>query len=101
MNNTSMYAVSFKIDHDAIRSYYPELTATYVYDIIHNVFRANGFSCLHENFYFNEDRTMNAVSCILAVQGISRQYTWFKYVVSNIHMLRIEEDVDLTPALRY
>lgn len=43
---------------------------------------------------------INAVSCVLAVQKLAKQLTWFSESVKDIQMLRIEENSDLGKAIK-
>jgi virulence-associated protein VapD len=36
---------------------------------------------------------------VLAVQEVSKRYSWFRVAVRDIRMLRIEENNDLMPAV--
>jgi virulence-associated protein VapD len=45
------------------------------------------------------DRGTDPVSCVLAVQALTKRYAWFRHVASDIRMLRIEENNDLMPAI--
>lgn len=42
---------------------------------------------------------MNAVTCVLAVQDLTRRLAWFRPAVRDMRMLRIEENNDLGPAI--
>jgi len=48
--------------------------------------------------YFG-DETSDAVRCVLAVQDLDRRYAWFGRVVTDLRMLRVDEDNDLLPVL--
>lgn len=56
------------------------------------------FFCL-ESLYLGESY-VDAIRCILAIQNLTRTYTWFEPVVSVARMLRIEEQDDLMPAIQ-
>jgi virulence-associated protein VapD len=49
--------------------------------------------------YFAADEKVDPVRCVLAVQDLTRTYPWFAGAVSDIRMLRIEENNDLMPAI--
>lgn len=98
-SNGRMYAISFDLDQGRLQAHYPGNTHTNAYDVIRRVFCEHGFNRVQGSVYFNEDRSANPVSCVLAVQDLVRRHPWFKYVVSDIRMLRIEEDNDLMPAV--
>ena len=39
------------------------------------------------------------VKCVLAIQDVSKECPWFKRAVTDVRMLRIEENNDLMPAV--
>ena len=45
------------------------------------------------------DRTADPVRCVLAIQDVARDCSWFSQVVRDVRMLRIEENNDLLPAI--
>ncbi|QLH40627.1 MAG: virulence factor [Defluviicoccus sp.] len=94
-----MYAIAFDLDQDRLQRHYPGNTYTNAYDVICRVFGEHGFTRRQGSVYFNEDRKANSVTCVLAVQDLVKRYPWFRSVVSDIRMLRIEEDNDLLPAV--
>jgi len=57
-----------------------------------------GFNWQQGSVYFGSEK-INAVTCVMAAQTLSREYVWFKASVRDIRMLRIEEMNDLKPAL--
>lgn len=57
-----------------------------------------GFARKQGSVYFG-DHTSDAVRCVMAVQELDRRYAWFGRVVSDLRMLRVDEDNDLLPAL--
>jgi virulence-associated protein VapD len=48
--------------------------------------------------YFGNEK-VDAVTCVLAVQELTRTYSWFGPSVRDIRMLRIEDNNDLLPAV--
>jgi len=46
-----------------------------------------------------KEAKVDAVTCVLAVQELSRTFPWFAASVRDIRMLRIEDNNDLKPAL--
>ncbi len=60
---------------------------------------SNGFTWTQGSVYFGGE-TINAVTCVLAVQRLSQQCPWFSTCVKDIRMLRIEENNDLAPAIQ-
>ena len=57
-----------------------------------------GFGRQQGSVYFG-DESSDAVRCVMAVQDLDRRYAWFGRVVSDLRMLRVDEDNDLLPAL--
>ena len=57
-----------------------------------------GFARKQGSVYFG-DHTSDAVRCVMAVQELDRRYSWFARVVTDLRMLRVDEDNDLLPAL--
>ena len=48
--------------------------------------------------YFG-DETIDAVRCVLVAQQLSKKLPWLSQCVTDIRMLRIEDNNDLMPAL--
>ena len=59
---------------------------------------SKGFSNQQGSVYFG-DETINAVKTVMTVNAMSTQFPWLKNCVTDIRMLRIEENNDLEPAL--
>ena len=68
------------------------------YNQIAHVLADFGFARKQGSVYFG-DHTSDAVRCVMAVQELDRRYAWFGRVVSDLRMLRVDEDNDLRPAL--
>ena len=68
------------------------------YTQIAHVLADFGFARKQGSVYFG-DHTSDAVRCVMAVQELDRRYAWFGRVVSDLRMLRVDEDNDLLPAL--
>ncbi|MBQ7151486.1 MAG: virulence factor [Synergistaceae bacterium] len=68
------------------------------YNEIGNFLRSNGFVHQQGSLYFG-DETIDAVRCVLMIQKLSRKLTWLSQCVTDIRMLRIEENNNLMPAL--
>lgn len=58
----------------------------------------NGFEWKQGSVYFGDD-TVDAVTCVLTIQKLSKKYTWFSTCIKDVRMLRIEENNDLTKVL--
>lgn len=93
-----MYAIAFDLDQEMLRAHYPNAAYNHAYDDIRRVFADFGFTRQQGSVYFGNE-TVTPVTCVMAVQAVQRQYTWFARVISDIRMLRIEEHNDLMPAV--
>jgi len=93
-----MYAIAFDLNQAALERHYPGGTARNAYGDIARELAAHRFARQQGSVYFG-DRGTDSVSCVLAVQAVSKRYPWFGHVVSDIRMLRIEENNDLMPAI--
>lgn len=94
-----MYAIAFDIDQERLQRHYPGNSPTNAYELIRRVFADHGFARQQGSVYFGNARIVSSVTCVLAVQDLVKNHPWFKLVVSDIRMLRIEEDNDLMPAV--
>jgi len=62
---------------------------------------SNGFTLQQGSVYFGDSTKINAVSCVTTVQKLAKEYPWFATCVKDVRMLRIEENNDLMPAIRF
>lgn len=95
----SMYAIAFDLDIEALNESYHNGSANNAYGDIKKFLIQKGFKSQQESVYFGNKDTVNAVTCIMAVQELARKYSWFSSSVRDIQMLRIEENSDLAPAI--
>lgn len=93
-----MYAIAFDLEIEKLKQVYPGRYHENAYNDICRVLGQHGFVRQQGSVYFGHKDT-TPVHCVLAVQDVSNQYPWFRFVVSDIRMLRIEENNDLRPAL--
>jgi virulence-associated protein VapD len=93
-----MYALSFDLDQDALKSAYPGSSPTNAHFEIRKILIDAGFSWMQGSVYFGGDR-IDAVTCVLAAQRLARELSWFAAAVRDIRMLRIEDNNDLSPAV--
>jgi virulence-associated protein VapD len=93
-----MYAIAFDLDQSALKEHYPKRTHTQAYEEIGRELRKHDFVRQQGSVYFG-GRTINAVTTVLAVQEIGKELPWLAKVVTDIRMLRIEENNDLRGAL--
>jgi virulence-associated protein VapD len=93
-----MYAIVFDLDVSMLEKMYPNPSWRNAYRDVGELLRRKGFERQQGSTYFGGDAT-TAVDCVLAVQELGRTYSWFAPSVTDIRMLRIEENNDLSPAL--
>ncbi len=93
-----MYAIIFDLDTESLKNAYPNPSYTNAYTDIRGFLTSRGFQWVQGSGYFG-DQTVDAVTCVLTIQRLSRKYPWFKAAVRDIRMLRIEENNDLLPTI--
>lgn len=93
-----VYAIAFDLDTDVLKRRLGESAYTSAWHSVRRVFEERGFAWRQGSLYFGNERT-TPVDCVLAVQEASKRFTWFRDAVTDIRMLRIEENNDLYPAL--
>ncbi len=97
-NRKNMYAIIFDLDTEMLRRKYYNNFHVNAYDDIRKVMIENGLEWKQGGVYFGGDE-VNAVTCVVVVQELAKKFEWFEPSVRNIRMLRIEENVDLSPAI--
>jgi virulence-associated protein VapD len=95
----SMYAIVFDLDVSMLEQMYPNPSWRNADRDVGDILNKRGFERQQRSTYFGNEN-ISAVDCVLAVQELNRTYSWFSPAVSDIRMLRIEENNDLSPALR-
>jgi virulence-associated protein VapD len=93
-----MYAISFDMDTTALQAGYSGASWQNAYSDIRRILARYGFERQQGSVYFGDD-TVDAVKCVIAVQELTREFAWFGPCVRDIHMLRIEDNNDLRPAI--
>lgn len=96
--NGRMYAITFDLDTLTLEQAYGGPSWRNAYSEIRNALNAFGFNWQQGSVYFGDDK-VNAVTCVLAVQDLTKKFPWFRSSVRDIRMLRIEENNDLSPAI--
>jgi virulence-associated protein VapD len=95
----AMYAITFDLDTKVLKD---TCTASpswqNAYAEIGRFPRDCGFDRQQGSVYFGNEE-IDAVKCQIAVQRLALQYDWFAPSVSDIRMLRIEDNNDLMPAI--
>jgi virulence-associated protein VapD len=97
--NTRMYAIAFDLDTDTLAKTYGT-SHTNAYTEIHNFLKSRGFEWKQGSLYFGNPEVVNAVTCVVAVSELTREFDWFAPSVRDIRMLRIEDTNDLQPAIQ-
>ncbi|WOC53213.1 Endoribonuclease VapD 2 (plasmid) [Bergeyella porcorum] len=95
-----MYAILFDLDINSLSGDYEDEIYHNAYQLVKEFMIENGFKWKQGSVYFGDD-SIDAVACVLAVQGLARKYPWFSTYVKDVRMLRIEEDNDLFPAILF
>ncbi|MFZ4381256.1 MAG: virulence factor [Sandarakinorhabdus sp.] len=95
---SSMYAIVFDLDTNTLANTYHGNSPNNAYYDIRKVLTGYGFDWQQGSTYFGGP-SVDAVTCVLAVQDLAAQYAWFQPSVRDIRMLRIEENNDLMPAV--
>lgn len=94
-----MYAIAFDLDTNILQQAYPVASYNNAYaDIRARLVGSHGFAWQQGSVYFGGE-TVNAVSCVIAVNDLTATFSWFAASVRDIRMLRIEEQNDLRPAI--
>lgn len=93
-----MYAITFDLDTQTLEQSYGNPSWRNAYADIRNRLSNHGFDWQQGSVYFGSDR-VDAVTCVLAIQDLTKTYPWFRPSVRDIRMLRIEENNDLLPAI--
>lgn len=93
-----MYAITFDLHVGALKEFYPGNNYNNAYGDIGRFLATKGFSNQQGSVYFGDEHT-NAVTTTMAVNAMSMRFPWLQKCVTDIRMLRIEENNDLKPAL--
>jgi virulence-associated protein VapD len=93
-----MYAIVFDLDTDVLAATYGGKSWNSAYAEVRKALGDYGFAWQQGSTYFGDD-SVDAITCVLAVQDISARFAWFSPSVRDIRMLRIEENNDLMPAI--
>ena len=93
-----VYAIAFDLDTETLRNQYHNESWENAYQDIARVLTRHGFLRQQGSVYFGSD-SVDPVRCVLAVQEVSSSFDWFRMAVTDIRMLRIEENNDLMPAV--
>jgi virulence-associated protein VapD len=94
----NMYAIAFDLDTNILQDTYAGSSWNNAYMEIRKILAVHGFEWQQGSVYFG-NRTVDAVTCFLAIQDLTRKLHWFAASVQDIRMLRIEEMNDLRPVV--
>lgn len=94
----SMYAITFDLDTSVLKDTYHNDSWNNAYSDVRRALEAYGFERVQGSVYFGDD-TVDAVTCVLAIQSLTSDFDWFGPAVRDIRMLRIEDNNDLMPAV--
>src|ERR1700677_4736174 len=95
-----MYAIAFDLNTEILRANYQNDSYNNAYGDIAKFLQERGFTHPQGSLYFGDAERVNAVTCVLAVQEMARTFAWFVPSVTDIRMLRIEDNNDLNIAIR-
>jgi virulence-associated protein VapD len=93
-----VYAITFDLDTAVLEKTYHNESWRNAYTDVGPALRSFGFERMQGSVYFGND-TVDAVTCVLAVQHLTGEFGWFAPAVKDIRMLRIEDNNDLMPAI--
>lgn len=95
-----MYAVVLGLYPNCLNECYEGTTYHGAYNLVRDFMQTNGFAHTQGSVYFGNEE-MDAVKCVPTVQKLAREYPWFATCAKDVRMLRIEENNDLMPAIRF
>ncbi len=93
-----MYAITFDMDTDTLSKLYHAVSYNNAYADIGKTLSKFGFNRQQGSVYFGNEK-VDAVTCVIAVQSLTKEHSWFGASVRDIRMLRIEDLNDLRPAI--
>lgn len=93
-----VYAISFDLDTAVLEETYQNESWRNAYSDVRKALEGQGFARIQGAVYFG-DESVDAVTCVLAVQSLATSFDWFAPAVRDIRMLRIEDNNDLMPAV--
>jgi len=87
-----VYAIAFDLNQDALKGEYHGDSFKNAYAQIRGVLEDHGFKWQQGSLYFGNEH-VTPVTTVLAIQDLARRFQWFNStVVTDIRMLRIEEN---------
>jgi len=94
----TVFAIAFDLDTSVLKESYHNDSWQNAYGDVKKALENHGFERMQGSVYFGNDM-VDAVTCVLAVQQLTEEFEWFAPAVSDIRMLRIEDNNDLMPAV--
>jgi len=96
-----MYAITFDLDADTLRNIYHLDAFCDAYMEIEKVLVGEyEFTKHHQSSVYFGGTSVNAVTCVLAVQDLTNRFAWFGASAKKISMLRVEDCNDLMPVVQ-
>ena len=95
----TVFAIACDLDTKVLQDSYHNDSWQNVYSDVRRALEQHGFERMQGSVYFGSE-TVDAVTCVLAVQQLAADFDWFAPAVSDIRMLRIEDNNDLMPAVQ-
>jgi virulence-associated protein VapD len=92
------YAIAFDLDTKVLQELYPNASWQNASFDVERGLKKFGFERRQGSVYFGND-DVDAVTCVLAVQDLTSAYAWFRPSVTDVRMLRIDDNNDLKPAI--
>ena len=96
--NERVYAIAFDFDTELLEKLYPNSSWRNAYTDVRKYLEENGFEHRQGSIYFGDD-DLTAAECIVIVQDMADEFSWFTASLKDIRMLRIEENNDLMVVL--
>jgi virulence-associated protein VapD len=94
-----MYAIAFDLDTETLQHAYGAPSWRHAYTEIRRILDDEGFAWQQGSVNFGRPDRVDAVTCVLAIQRLTRELPWFSASARDVRMLRIEENNDLRPAI--
>ena len=93
-----VYAIAFDFDTEILKKLYPNPSWRNADSEVRKYLEENGFEHRQGSVYFG-DEDLTAAECIVIVQDMADEFSWFTPSLKDIRMLRIEENNDLMVVL--
>ncbi|EKB1549281.1 TPA_asm: virulence protein [Campylobacter jejuni] len=94
-----MYAISFDMNIEALKTEYNVIYNNAYYDI-QNVLKNYGFERIQGSVYINISSTPNNLSLVYQAIERLKNISWFKNSVADIRVFRVEDWSDFTQIIK-